>query len=132
MSIPAILLPVFVQVGLIFALALSMIFARHGESPRANPERAKLAGDAFSNQFEIPVLFFALVPLAILTRKADHLFIIMEWIFVVSRLAHAAIHTTTNRQPARGVAWLLGVVTLLVMWIVFAVRILAASTAAGL
>lgn len=123
MSLQSILAPVFAQAGLIFVLVFFMVAARHGRVA-GGPERAKLVSDCFSNQFEIPVLFFALVPLAVLTRKADLLFVVMSWIFVVSRLAHAAIHTGSNRQPARGIAWLLGVATLLVMWAVFAVRVL--------
>ncbi|WP_395665112.1 MAPEG family protein [Methylocella sp.] len=123
MSLQSILAPVFVEIGLIFFLTFWMVAARHGKSP----ERAKLVSDCFSNHFEIPVLFFALVPLAILTRKADTLFVVMSWIFVLSRLAHAAIHTGPNTQPARGIAWLLGVATLFVMWVVFALRILFAG-----
>lgn len=127
MSIQSILFPVFIEVALIFALCLWMIAARHGKpADPSEPAPAKLIADSFSNQFEIPVLFFALIPLAILTRKADVLFVVMSWIFVLSRLAHASVHTTSNRQPHRGALWLLGVVTLAVMWIVFAVRILLA------
>jgi hypothetical protein len=128
-SIPSILLPVFVQVALIFALGFWMIFARDSRlNGGVDAGRADLAGDSFKNQFEIPVLFFALIPLAILTHKADYLFIVMEWIFVLSRLAHAAIHTTTNRQPARGAFWFVGVLTLLLMWLIFAIRILFPQT----
>lgn len=129
MSIPSILLPVFVQAALIFALCFWMIYARNFRlNGGVDGERGTLAGDSFRNQFEIPVLFFVLIPLAILTHKADYLFIFMEWIFVLSRLAHMAIHTTSNRQPARGVAWLIGVLTLLLMWIIFAIRILFPTT----
>ncbi len=106
-----------------------MIYAHHRG---AAPERWKLLGGSFSNQFEIPVLFFALVPLAILTRKADYLFIVMAWIFVLSRIVHAAIHTTSNRQPARGISWFVGVLTLLLMWIVFAIRVLFPPSVAPL
>lgn len=124
MSIQSILSPVLVEAGLIFALGLWMIAARNGRGP-GDPARVRQIGDSFSNQFELPMLFFALAPLAILTRAADALFVAMSWIFVGSRIAHAAIHTTSNQQPARGVAWLLGVVALAAMWILFAIHVLS-------
>jgi hypothetical protein len=125
LSIRSILLPVFVEVALIFTICFRMIYAHHSGS---GSERPKLLGDSFRNQFEVPVLFFALVPLAILTHKADYLFVVLSWIFVLSRIVHMAIHTTTNRQPARGTSWLVGVVTLLVMWVVFAFAVLFPPT----
>jgi hypothetical protein len=133
MSIQSILLPVFVQVALIFAIGFRMIYARNVKPGGAgDPEPGRLAGDSFRNQFEIPVLFFALIPLAILTRQAGYMFIVMEWIFVASRIVHAAIHTTSNRQPARGISWLVGVLILLAMWIIFALGVLFPPTVAPL
>ena len=121
MEIRSILLPVFVQVGLTFALCASLVYTHHRSADRG---REKRLSNSLSNQFEIPVLFFALVPLALLTRQADHLFVVLEWIFVLSRSAHAFIHVTSNRQPARSVAWLVCIMALVMMWIIFAGRIL--------
>lgn len=72
----------------------------------------------------MPVLFYALVALAIITRKADLLFVVLSWIFVVSRLVHAAVYVTTNHVPHRFAAYLVGAVTLIILWISFAARIL--------
>ena len=90
------------------------------------PERPTQIANCFSNQFEIPVLFYVLVILAWITRQADLLFVVMAWIFVLSRLAHAYIHTTSNHVPTRFRVFAVGVLLLLLMWIVFAVRILLA------
>jgi hypothetical protein len=119
MNIHDILLPVFVQVALIVVLALVMgarrlaaVRAREVRATevsmgeRAWPARAQWAANAFSNQFELPVLFFALVPLVIITRKAD------------------LIYVTANRVPYRFAAYLVGAVALILLWIEFAVRIL--------
>jgi hypothetical protein len=73
----------------------------------------------------MPVLFYVLVVLAIFTRKADLLFVIMSWIFVVLRIVHAYIHTTSNHVGHRFYAFLAASVVLLLMWIIFAVRVLA-------
>lgn len=138
MSIPAILLPVFVQVGLIFGLliwtgARRLRAVRAGEVRPADvsmgernwPAPAQQAANTFANQFEVPVLFLVLVPLAIVTRKADLLFVVLSWLFVLTRFVHAWIYLTTNRVPQRFGAFLAGVLVLLVMWAVFAIRILA-------
>jgi hypothetical protein len=124
-SIQSILLPVFVEVALIFAIGFWIVYARNAKpGGGGDPDRGQLAGDSFRNQFEIPVLFFALIPLAILTHKADYLFVALAWAFVLSRISHALVHTTSNSQPARGILWLIGALTLLVMWVIFALGVL--------
>jgi hypothetical protein len=140
MSIPAILLPLFVQVFLTFALLLWLAVLRTGAlrggavrpadialRERAWPARAEQVGNAFANQLELPLLFYVLVILALITRKADLLFVVLSWMFVATRLFHAFIHTGSNVVPVRGAAFGVGLVILLVMWIVFAVRILFAG-----
>ena len=138
MSIQAVLLPVFVQVALTFALLYWQGYVRVGHTRRGEvklrdialrqanwPEGATKIGNAFNNQLEIPILFYALVAFALLTRKADLVFVVLSWIFVLSRLVHAYIHTTSNRVSRRFFAYTVGTATLLVMWIIFALRVLA-------
>jgi hypothetical protein len=137
MTVPAVLLPVFVQVGLTFFLLFWMgavrLRALKGREVRVGdialrqpawPERPTQISNAYDSQFQLPVLFYALVPLALITRKADLLFVVLSWIFVATRLAHAAIHTTSNNVQQRFMAFLAGAIVLLIMWIVFAAHIL--------
>lgn len=137
MSIQAILLPVFVQVGLTFFLMVWMgrvrlAAVRSGAvkiddialAQRAWPDRATQVANAFHNQFELPILFYTLVALALLTRKADLLSVVLSWIYVASRLGHAFVYTTNNAIYARFSVFLLGALALLGMWIIFAIRIL--------
>ena len=140
MSISAVILPVLVQVGLtlilLFWLGRSRLaILRTGEvkvkdialGERNWPKRLLQLQNAYQNQFELPVLFYALVALALITRKADMLFVVMAWMFVASRLVHAAIHTTSNKLSRRFMAFVLGVLILAAMWIIFAIRIFAAE-----
>ncbi len=53
------------------------------------------------------------------------MFVVLSWIFVLSRLVHAFIHTTSNRVSRRFFAFTVGTLTLLIMWVIFALRILA-------
>lgn len=137
MSVPMILLPVFVLIALTFALAVWMGYERNRAiyakevrikdialTKESWPARAKQVSNAYHNQFELPVLFYALVALALITKKADLIFVVLSWVFVLSRLVHAYIHTTSNRVPRRFFAYVVGLVVLLVMWAIFAVQIL--------
>jgi hypothetical protein len=138
MTLQAILLPLFVQVGLTFFVLFWMGYIRVGAIRRrevrmadialgqpAWPPRPTQAANAYRNQFELPVLFYVLVVLAIIARKADLLFVIMSWIFVISRVVHACIHTSWNDVRHRFFAFAVGAIVLLIMWIIFAVRVLA-------
>lgn len=137
MSVPAILAPLFVQVALTFALLVWMGAARiaavrHGETRvrdialgQSNwPPRIQQISNCYHNQFQLPMLFYVLVVLAYILHKADYLFIIMAWVFVALRIVHAVIHTTSNHVGHRFQAFAAGAVILLLMWVVFAVRIL--------
>lgn len=136
MSIASVILPLFVQVALTFALLFWMGAARIGALRRGEakisttalgqpnwPPSVQQIANCYANQFQLPVLFYLLVVLAIATRHADTLFVAMAWLFVLTRLVHAYIHTGTNYVPQRFYAFLAGAVILLAMWIIFAVRI---------
>ena len=141
MSITAILLPVYVQVALTFILLLWMGSSRLGSlrtgevkvkdialGERNWPSRILQVQNAYHNQLELPVLFYVLVTLALFTRKADMLFVVMSWMFVTSRFVHAAIHTTSNKMALRFQAFVVGVLILAAMWVIFGIRVLAAET----
>ena len=138
MSIPAILAPVFVLVALTFALnvwmgVLRTSSVRRGEvkirdialGERNWTKQTQQVGNAFHNQFELPVLFYVLVVLSIITRQADLLFVLMSWLFVVLRAVHAYIMVTTNYVPRRAQVHFAGAIVLCLMWIIFALRVLA-------
>jgi hypothetical protein len=138
MSIRMILLPLFVEVALTFVLIfwtarVRIAAIRSGTAKMRDtalgqpnwPPHAIQVANSYNSQFQIPVLFYVLTILAIMTRHADVVFVVMAWLFVVTRLVHAYIHTSTNYVPHRFNAFGAGVIVLLVMWIVFAVRIIA-------
>ena len=137
MTVPMILLPLFVQVALTFGLffwmgSVRVACLRRGERSVGDivlgqpnwPPRVQQISNAFHNQLQLPTLFYVLVVLALFTRKADVLFVVLAWVFVVSRIVHAIVHTTTNRLTHRFYVFLFGAAVLLLMWIIFAVRIL--------
>jgi len=134
MSVQWVLLPVFVLVGLTFFLLLGMATARTrarkaGETgPKDTapkwPARVAQISDCYANQFELPVLFYVLIAIALPLRHADLFIVLMSWVFVVTRFVHAGIFITSNNIGQRGNAWFAGVLVLLAMWIYFALKIL--------
>src|SRR5690606_34327086 len=125
MSVQMILLPLFVQILLTFVLIFSLAIRRQvafrtGKtrwqevSLRENnwPKPILQNSFAFSNQFELPVLFYVLTILALITKQADVLFVVMAWIFVLSRIVHAYIYVTSNYVPMRGLSFAVGCFTL--------------------
>jgi hypothetical protein len=136
MTVQMVLLPVFVQVGLVFALLFMMAGVRT-TSLRSReitfkdialgqnwPARSMQVGNCFNNQFQLPVLFYALIALALPLRQTDLIIVVLSWIFVVTRLIHAGIFITSNNVQQRSLAWFAGVLVLLAMWIYFALRLL--------
>jgi len=132
-----VLLPVFVQVGLTFALLIGMALARRrslvsGETKirdvalgEANwPKSTTQIANCYRNQFELPVLFYALIALALPLRHADLFIVLMSWVFVVTRFAHAGILATSGEGRNRSLAWLAGALVLLAMCVYFALKIL--------
>ena len=89
------------------------------------PTRPTQFAYAFSNQFELPVLFYVLTILSIITRHADFMFVVLAWIFVAFRVLQAFVHVTSNHVRLRGAFYGVGALVLLVMWIIFIVRIVA-------
>ena len=138
----AILYPVFVQVLLVVVVGMSMAVARARAvktvgRERGNPDlamgrfawpddAAKRAAN-YRNQFEAPVLFYVLVLLVLNLRMSDIVLVTLAWIFVLTRLAHAYIHTSSNVIRLRGGVYGIGVLVLLLMWIWLAIRLLSAT-----
>jgi hypothetical protein len=137
MSIQMVLLPVFVMVGLTFALLLWMAGARRealvgGQAKIRDivlgqpnwPVRATQIGNCYSNQFELPLLFYLLIAIALPLRHADLFIVLMSWVFVVARFAHAGVFVTSNDLRQRSLAWFASALVLFAMWLYFALKIL--------
>ena len=118
MTVGMVLLPVFVQVGLTFALLFAMATARtravqSGETRLKDialrqpnwPERPTQIANCFSNQFELPVLFYVLIALALPLRHADLAIVLLSWVFVADAV-HSCRHLRHVQRRAAAVAGL--------------------------
>ena len=139
MPVQFVLLPLFVEVLLTFGVMFGMMYfrtttLRSGETRFEDislrepnwPRRATQFGYAFANQFELPVLFYVLTILLIITHHADLLFVLLAWIFVLMRVLQAVVHVTNNNVRMRGAYYGVGALILFIMWIIYIVRIVLA------
>jgi hypothetical protein len=137
MSVQMVLAPVFVLVGLTFALLLGMFWARRQALVSKQtkirdialgqpnwPQRATQISNCYGNQFELPLLFYALIALALPLRHVDLVLVLLSWVFVVTRFAHAGVFVSSNDLGRRSMAWFAGALVLLAMWVYFALRIM--------
>jgi hypothetical protein len=92
-------------------------------------EEAAKRGNNYRNQFELPVLFYAVVAFTLITGVADGLMVVLAWLFVLSRLVHAAIHIGPNIVKWRGLVFILGAIVLLAMWLRLALHVAMAGVA---
>jgi hypothetical protein len=141
----AILYPVFAQVLLTLVvyglLAASRARAISGMNRgRGNPDlalgRVEWPDDAVKraanqrNQFELPVLFYAVTAFALIVNGADFLMVVLAWLFVLTRIAHAAIHVGPNKVRWRSPVFTLGFLILTVMWVKLFIHVVKRGIAA--
>ena len=134
-----ILLPLFVEVILTFALLFWLAPLRAGDFRSGlreedialrEPNWSKPALQvqySFSNQFELPVLFYVLTILAYVAHHAGMLFVVLAWVFVIFRVLQAYVHVTNNKVRLRGIFFIVSALALAIMWIVFIVEILTGT-----
>ena len=77
-------------------------FARHDE-----PHHVARIAYNLSNQFELPVIFYAAVGLLIATNNVTTIDIIAAWVFVAGRVIHTLVQCLTDNVPLRGQVFLI-------------------------
>lgn len=139
MQVLGILWPTFALVALIFIVWFTLFVQRLGYMKR-NPPRAEdfLTGETamryfapvempannLRNLFEMPVLYFALVPLLMITHHANHIQVLLAWIYVLLRVVHSFIHIGPKKIRPRFMVYLASCVVLSAMWVGFAIDML--------
>ena len=138
----AILWPTFALVLLIFVVLLTLATRRFRYMKENPPKRGDFAtsgtmksyfgpvegpANNLANLFEMPVLYFALVPLLLLFRHANHIQVALAWAFVILRVGHSLIHVGGGKANARFLIFLASCIALSAMWIGFAVDMASAT-----
>jgi hypothetical protein len=139
----AILYPVFVQVLLTVVVYFLLLSARaralraagrrRGSGDLAMgryawPEDAEKRAHNQRNQFELPVLFYAVTGFALVLGAAGVTMVALAWAFVASRIVHAAIHIGPNKVRWRGPVFILGFLIVTAMWVDLFIYVAMGST----
>ena len=124
---------------LTFAVGIRMYLLRvremkanriHPQSVALSAQRAERlkdtrAADNYNHLFELPVLFYALVAIALATGHVPAWLAVGAWAFAVLRIVHSAIQCTYNKVMHRFAVFILGFLVLMMMWIGFIATYLA-------
>lgn len=137
-SAGALLAPVLVLVAMTFGLLLwggRMRFAAVGRGEvkmrdvalrEPNwPKHILKVTNCFQNQLELPLLFYLLVVLLLVTGTGTGIDLVFSWAFVAARVAHAAVFVTSNDLRKRGPLFVVGMGILALHWGWFALRLYA-------
>ena len=133
--------PMFAMVVLTAIVWVRMYLVRVAEmkEKRIAPQKVSLSGQAaallentnaadnFRNLFEVPVLFYAICLMLMMSGSESLLLLGMAWLFVTLRAIHSLIHLTHNTVLQRFKVYIGGTVVLYAMWVVAAVEFAAQS-----
>jgi hypothetical protein len=129
------LLPAFVQVALtvyvlgrmgqgrVRAVRSRQVKRADIDTKSAYSETVQKFANNYVSQFELPVLFYAVLAFALVTEVVDSVLIGLAWAFVLSRLVHSFVHTGRNRIATRFKVFVAGLVFLVGMWAWFGLRL---------
>jgi len=68
-----------------------------------------------ANQFEWPVVFYALVVLLVALGRVTAIDVIAAWVFVGGRVVHTLVQTLTDNVPLRGQVFMINFLAVLVL-----------------
>lgn len=128
---------VLLTLGLLFWMGSERVpRVMRGEIPMADiavertayPLKARLLSNSFDNQFQLPTLFFVGALLVLHLGAVTWIEAVLAVVFVVLRIAHAAIHVTTNRVDQRFLAYTLGLAVLCLFWLWLVFKIIFAPS----
>ncbi|ASM52145.1 hypothetical protein PESP_b0611 [Pseudoalteromonas espejiana DSM 9414] len=87
-------------------------------------DSVRVADRNFTNQFEIPVLFYAGCLIALQLNSASYLIAALACLFVLTRIIHTIIHIGSNNIRMRFNVFLLGCASVFALWLAVIWRIM--------
>ena len=133
-----IIIPVFLQVLLTFGILFTVGFLRYRSVSKRTvhpkdyvlmtgqdqwPVMIQQLGRAFHNQLEMPLLFYVLSLLILVTEVQAQILLNLAWVYVGLRYLHALIHVFYNKVIFRFSVFLISSLVLLAMWVLFVFEI---------
>jgi hypothetical protein len=130
-----IFVPMLVVVALTFVAFVRMAAARGKVAGQMDPSfyKAQLGGHEpefavvavrhWGNLFELPTLFYTACLTAYVLQAVSCWTLGFAWAWVAARLVQSTIHLTYNNPMHRGLAFVLGVLCMLGLWITLGIAI---------
>lgn len=121
--------PMIAHAALVFGLYVMLSSRRMGavregrakaeqfRENREEPAESLIVKNAIANQFELPVLFYAVSILLYLVDADNAVTVAGGWLFVALRYAHAYVHVTSNRLRHRRPLFIAGLMVVLALWV---------------
>lgn len=128
------IIPVFFQVMLTFGILFTLGILRYRSVSNRSvhpkdyvlmtgqdqwPVMIQRLGRSFHNQLEVPMLFYLLVMLMLVTEVQDSLLLNLAWLYVGLRYLHALIHIVYNKVIHRFTVFIISCGVLVAMWFLF-------------
>lgn len=134
----AVFWPMLAQVALIACVWVRMYLLRVAEmkSRRIHPQKLALsqpkgdlledtrAADNFNNLFEVPVLFFIVCLVMLLTGIESLPLLLLAWGYVLLRSLHSLIQTTYNKVLHRFSVYVASTLVVFALWAGVAIELL--------
>ncbi len=76
----------------------------------------------FNNLMQVPILFYLVCVLMLLTQRVDRAQLALAWAFVGARVVHALVYIVLNYVPARFGCWVASCIALGAIWTRFALQ----------
>jgi hypothetical protein len=86
------------------------------------PDWVERPARTFNNLMQIPTMFWLVCVLMMITSRVDAAQLLLAWVFVSARALHALVYMIWNYLPARFGIWTAGTITLVVIWVRFALQ----------
>ncbi|NNJ72520.1 MAG: hypothetical protein HKP09_04995 [Enterobacterales bacterium] len=106
----------FVRIGAILKGKAHIKDYRYGDTDNV-PVRARLLNRNLMNLLQMPVLFYLVCLLFIITETTSTIALNLAWAFVILRIIHSLVHIGYNNITHRFVAFLLSNIVLFGMWL---------------
>lgn len=88
------------------------------------PTQSLFVRNSLANQTELPPLFHIVCIALFVTQGVGLIALSLAWLFVLSRYVHAGIHVTSNRIRYRQPAFLIGFVSVVLLWGALAIHLM--------
>ena len=122
----SLLLPMLAQIGWTFLIYVWLTIARQRAVQRGEVEYGSFArGEEphevaritrnLANQFELPVIFYAVVVLLVTLGQVTWVDVAAAWIFVAGRVLHTLVQTLTDNVPLRGQVFMVNFLAAMVL-----------------